>query len=227
VAIYVTRHTYKDQIFIFILSHLVVFVFNNFPLIIFNSSQRIFKQSPFEIVYCPKILFEVLYILNSNLAWREKMIRKIKMRKPIRLEPRTPTGRTTPPLPLNHLHVCWCLLVIFFLSVENESLSNFDIQILNYSNKFEWRNHQNRSCRSRWVLKFFSLRLFHLKSLVYQNFVWNSDNLINFLFVQTNSCEKITETKVVELVWENDWTHLISFMVIKLCLNFNYIEIQK
>ena len=128
VAIYVTRHTYKDQIFIFILSHLVVFVFNNFPLIIFNSSQRIFKQSPFKIVYCPKILFEVLYILNSNLAWREKMIRKIKMRKPIRFGPRTShnlhrednTTTTTKPLA--------CLLMFighFFLKCGEWELVKF------------------------------------------------------------------------------------------------------
>jgi len=46
------------------------------------------------------------------------------------------------------------------------------------SNKLEWRNNKNKSCRSQLVLKIFAVDDFSiLNHLLSQNFVWNSHDL--------------------------------------------------
>ena len=103
---------------------------------------------------------------------------------------------------------CWWLLHHKSFAVKNYclKLSFLKIQNLNCSNQVTWKDGQNESCKSRWVLELCSWQLFHLRSSR-QEKLWNNQN------------EKCRSRKVIELYsWQ--LFDLISSFHEKLHLNF-------
>lgn len=62
--------------------------------------------------------------------------------------------------------VFWFVNFISGLQIWWKACHILKFKILNYSNKLERRNDQNKSYRPRWVLKISSWSLFHLKSFI-------------------------------------------------------------
>ena len=101
-----------------------------------------------------------------------------------------------------------------------------------YYHFLRWRNDQNKSCTSWWVVQLSCSWLFHMKSFgvskcclnlpFFEIPNWNGSNRVAWKVFQNKSCRFYWDLQLL-----CSWIfHLTSFGVWKSCLNFPFFEIQ-